>query len=143
MLWLSHTFYSYHDHFLQLGLFAGREDSILNSILLLYPTRFITVWPRDPTSLARKGQPPSILTYGSLGVCGLEEYYYQWWLSDSETRDKMRSQWMSEVGKSSWWKLKVPCRLTRAIGIETVLRQTFGEDWIAPSATITKPRRSW
>ncbi|KDR75459.1 hypothetical protein GALMADRAFT_140114 [Galerina marginata CBS 339.88] len=146
MLWFSQAFYSYHDHFVKLGFFSGNDRTIYNALLLLYPSRFITVWVQDPAAPAHGGLPPGFLGHGYLGACGPEQYYYQWWLSDRETREKMRDWWMihdRDPSKSAWWKTKIPCRLTTVLGIEGVLKRTFGGGWEAPVGTVTKPTRTW
>jgi len=119
--------------------------------MLLYPSRFITVWASDPSAPARGGLPPSFMGHGSLGACGGERYYYQWWLSDRTTREAISEWWMShdleegeeQTNRRGWWKLRVPCRLTRVLGIESVLKRTFGDKWNVPAATVTKPTRTW
>ncbi|KAF8911670.1 hypothetical protein CPB84DRAFT_1842143 [Gymnopilus junonius] len=112
MTWFSGIFYSYHDHFLKLGYASIRDNTaIYNALLLLHPSRFITVWMSDPSAPAHGGLPPSFLGQGHLGACGDGGYYYQWWLSDRETREKMRRLWMtsasdSEVNKERFADLK-------------------------------------
>lgn len=45
---LSSTFYIYHNYYTQHALFRGHSDSLLNSLILLHPERYFTVWPNDP-----------------------------------------------------------------------------------------------
>ncbi|KAF6761029.1 hypothetical protein DFP72DRAFT_30509 [Ephemerocybe angulata] len=38
--WYASTFYAYHDHYLSMGYFVGKDQTFINSILLLFPERF-------------------------------------------------------------------------------------------------------
>jgi hypothetical protein len=145
MKWFSRTFYSYHDHFLTLGYFSGKDKTIYNSLLLLFPSRFITVWAHDPSASVH-GRLPVFLGHGYLGSCGKYQNYYQWWLSDRDTREKMRQWWLAndhDPDAVSWGKKKFPCRSTRVLGIEGILRRVFGDQWTVPTGTISKPSRTW
>lgn len=66
--WYASTFYAYHDHYLSMGYFVGKDQTFINSILLLFPERFITLWKRDPL-LRSQFWPP--------GRCGNEWFYYE------------------------------------------------------------------
>ncbi|PPQ78588.1 hypothetical protein CVT25_010564 [Psilocybe cyanescens] len=124
--WLSRAFYAYHDYFIQLGFSSSVSASsanrmgIVNALLLMYPSRFITVWVGDPQAPARvranggragPGLGLGVLSggwigngngnrgeakagRGYLGECGDEQYYYRWWFSGQETREAVRSWWM-------------------------------------------------
>ena len=145
MKWFSRTFYSYHDHFLKLGFFSGKDSTIYNSLMVLFPSRFITVWVYDPTAPTHGRLPPMFTGHGHLGSCGEERYYYQWWLGDRDTREKVRQWWVAndhDPYAVSWWK-KVPCRSTRVLGVEGVLQRVFGDKWTVPPNTISKPSRTW
>lgn len=93
--WYASAFYAYHAHYLSLPtpLFIGKDQSIINSLFLLFPTRFISVFHNDPHSSARI-PPSSILSHRywrdvwkstfsafspsrALGKCSDEWYYYQ------------------------------------------------------------------
>ena len=81
--WFSRTFYAYHDHFLSLELFVGKDTLVTNALLLLFPAHFITVWHNDPSSpahleLARPpATPEEIATSNAyyLGQCGSIWHY--------------------------------------------------------------------
>ncbi|KAF8161545.1 hypothetical protein B0H34DRAFT_841064 [Crassisporium funariophilum] len=83
--WWARTYYTYHNHYLSLDVFVGKDHSLINALLLLFPSRFITVYPSDASApahlaLARKpGQAP-------LGLCGAERFYYQFWLAGGGSR---------------------------------------------------------
>ncbi|KAF8161543.1 hypothetical protein B0H34DRAFT_841050 [Crassisporium funariophilum] len=83
--WWARTYYTYHNHYLSLDVFVGNDHSLINALLLLFPSRFITVYPSDPSApahlaLVRKpGQAP-------LGLCGAERFYYQFWLAGGGSR---------------------------------------------------------
>jgi hypothetical protein len=98
VLWV---FYAYHNHYLSLGHFVGIDQDIFNSLFLLFPDRFFTVWMNDPVAPAHRGITPSpslvlSLERGYLGECGPEWFYYQFWLTNGPTRDIMRAIWMKE-----------------------------------------------
>ncbi|CAA7260382.1 unnamed protein product [Cyclocybe aegerita] len=146
--WFSRTFYSYHDYYLSLGFFAGKDQTLYNAVIFLFPSRFITVWHGDPDSPARGGMPPNGFTRGRLGACGPEWYYYQWWLSDKHSREEMRKYWMEhdrEPEKARWWKMRrIPCRMALLRSMEDVLKSSFGNDWTPPARTIgLRPKHMW
>lgn len=146
MKWFSRTFYSYHDHFLTLGFFSGKDSTIYNSLMVLFPSRFITVWVHDPAAVTYSRLTSVITGHGHLGACGEERYYYQWWLSDRDTREKMKQWWAAndqDADVVSWWKIRLPCRSTRVLGIEGVLQRVFGNKWTVPPNTISTPSRTW
>ncbi|PFH45255.1 hypothetical protein AMATHDRAFT_91691, partial [Amanita thiersii Skay4041] len=93
MSWWAQTFYAYHDYYLSLSYFVGKDQSIFNSILLLYPERFITTYYRDVSFLDR----------GRYGTCGWGWWYYQLWFGTKEDRQYMRNLWLS--GLSKGWVL--------------------------------------
>ncbi|KDR80102.1 hypothetical protein GALMADRAFT_48997, partial [Galerina marginata CBS 339.88] len=103
--WWCQTFYAYHDYYLSLGLFVGKDQNIINALVLLFPNRIITVWYRDPLAPARAGLIP-LFDEGYLGACGKEWWYYQFWLSGIPEREEMRKTWMDESSWSrwEWWK---------------------------------------
>ncbi|KAJ3487741.1 hypothetical protein NLJ89_g11686 [Agrocybe chaxingu] len=146
--WFSRTLYSYHDYYISLGFFAGKDQNLYNAVIFLFPSRFITVWHGDPDSPAQGGMPPNALMRGRLGACGPEWYYYQWWLSDKHSREEMRKYWMEhdrEPSEAKWWKIRrIPCRMALLRGMEDVLKSTFGNDWTPPARTIgLRPTRMW
>ncbi|KAF9525014.1 hypothetical protein CPB83DRAFT_819338 [Crepidotus variabilis] len=139
--WFASMFYAYHNHYLTLGFFIGQDDTIYNSLLLLSPSRFITVWASDPTAPARGGLPPSFVTHGPLGACGSSSKYYQWWLSDRATRESMGEWWIGHGAEDDkeavgWWKVRIACRLTRVLSAEQVLRTALGSRWKATLPTM-------
>ncbi|KAH9485759.1 hypothetical protein JR316_0002674 [Psilocybe cubensis] len=189
--WLSKSFYAYHDYFIQLGFASAlprarlpsHRMGIVNTLLMMYPERFITVWPSDPeVNLGTKNKPKGLIhslfninwkinlnqasgaqVKGYLGECGDEQVYYQWWLSGHEAREAARNWWNglgrdprdptrlfndNRAAETDWWKTMVPvqstpCHLSRVLSVESVLHRTFGEGWQVPTATVTKPSRSW
>lgn len=137
--WFSRIFYAYHSHYLSLGHFVGIDQDIFNSLFLLFPDRFFTVWMNDPTAPAHRGIMPSpslvpSLEAGFLGECGPEWFYYQFWLADRPTRDIMRAIWIKEQRwrLSGWWEERKLCRMTHASSMLHILRTSFGEDWSSP-----------
>lgn len=138
--WWKRTFYAYHDHYLSLGLFVGKDQTLINAIFLLFPERIITVWYGDPNAPARSGLIPHF-DEGYLGACGSEWFYYQFWLSGRSTREKMRELWLSKSSWANWewWKERQKCRLTSVAALEDLFQRQFGRNWTPPSRTVVVP----
>ncbi|KAJ4483759.1 hypothetical protein J3R30DRAFT_1828569 [Lentinula aciculospora] len=131
--WWKELFYLYHDYYLTQGIFVGKDQTLINALFLLFPFRVITVWVSDPDAPVHQGLVSSI--EGPLGSCGDDWYYYQFWLSDVQTRNRMRKLWNSKAWLQ-WWKERTTCRLTRILTIEEVLNRRFGANWTPPTATL-------
>ena len=142
MAWWARTFYAYHDYYASKGLFVGKDQTVFNAILVLFKERIITVWVYDPKAPAADKSLRFLYWINLLGSCGNEWFYYQFWLSDKETRDEMKKIWL-EPQRGKWWKKKSECRLTRVSALDSVLKRTFGEDWQGPVPTLDTPVRSW
>ncbi|KAF8960334.1 hypothetical protein BDZ97DRAFT_1905930 [Flammula alnicola] len=140
--WWKRTFYAYHDYYLSLGLFVGKDQTLINALFLLFPERLITVWYHDPNSPAHAGLIP-YFDAGYLGACGAEWFYYQFWLSGRSTRDAMRESWISVLPSRwvnwEWWKNRQTCRLTGVLALKDVLQGQFGKKWKPPVRTIVVP----
>ncbi|KAJ3727009.1 hypothetical protein C8R42DRAFT_621748 [Lentinula raphanica] len=135
--WWRELFYLYHDHYLNQGIFVGKDQTLINALFLLHPSRIITVWVSDPDAPAHQGLLSSV--EGPLGNCGDNWYYYQFWLSNVHTRNEMRKLWNSGSW-FQWWKERSTCRLTRTLSIKSVLSRQFGNEWSPPAASL--PARS-
>ncbi|KAJ3807837.1 hypothetical protein F5876DRAFT_90377 [Lentinula aff. lateritia] len=131
--WWKELFYLYHNYYLSQGIFVGKDQTLINALFLLHPSRVITVWVSDPDAPAHQGLLSSI--EGPLGSCGDNWYYYQFWLSDVHTRNQMRKLWNSKLW-FHWWKERSTCRLTRTLSIKDVLNHRFGANWTPPSAAL-------
>ena len=135
--WWARTFYAYHDHYLSYEFFVGKDQTLINAIFLLYPERLITVWYNDPY-IPAEGE-------GSrLGQCSNEWFYYQFWLSNIETKESMRDLWIYNATKWriwGWWRPKDTrrCKDTRMVTIKDVLRRTFGDKWKPPLRRVEIP----
>jgi hypothetical protein len=105
-------------------------------------SRIINVWVYDPKAPAADKSLRFLYWINVLGSCGNEWYYYQFWLSDRETREEMRKIWL-EPQRGRWWKKTSQCRLTRVLALGSLLKRTFGEEWEAPIPTLDTPVRSW
>ncbi|KAF8159869.1 hypothetical protein B0H34DRAFT_654926 [Crassisporium funariophilum] len=146
--WWARTFYAYHDHYLKQGLFIGKDQTVFNSIFLLFPQRIFTVWVYDEKSPAIDGllhYAPN-MTRGALGSCGPEWFYYQYWLSDPRTQEEMQEVWLThdrEPEKARWWKIRTPCRVTNSLAMLDLLKRRFGDKWEPPRATIPTPPLEW
>ncbi|KAF7299133.1 hypothetical protein MIND_00861800 [Mycena indigotica] len=135
--WWRQTFYNYHDYYLQLGLFVGKDQTLINAIFLLFPSRIFAVWLGDPDAPAHNGLLP-LVDQGPLGNCGPEWFYYQFWLASPAERSGMHDIWESNARWSwSWWKKREKCRLTRLSTMTDLLKHRFGPDWEPPIHTIT------
>lgn len=150
MAWWARTFYAYHDYYISKQFFVGKDQTVFNALLILFNERIITVWVYDPKAPAANigldFQPLKFIYRNFLGSCGPEWYYYQFWLSDRRTREEMRKIWLAidrEPRNTRWWKTISPCRFTRVLALNVLLKQTFGEDWKAPVPTLTTPVHSW
>ncbi|KAK7472360.1 hypothetical protein VKT23_000477 [Stygiomarasmius scandens] len=134
--WWRRTFYAYHDHYLNMGLFVGKDQTVFNSIILLYSSRMISVWLNDLEAPAHKGLIHGI-DAGTLGKCGSEWYYYEFFLADAFTRQRMREIWADE-SDSTWslWKSRQSCRVTRLLSMGELLTRQFGSKWTPPEATV-------
>ncbi|KAF5371149.1 hypothetical protein D9758_004255 [Tetrapyrgos nigripes] len=148
--WFRNIFYSYHNAWLAQGMWVGIDQDIFSAIMLLYPHRFITVWLGDPLAPAHLYTSVPEGEYGGvqeLGACGhWPWYYYEFFLSDAETRDKMRDWWLDRISEpenkmvkgnwEGWWKGSNACRLTDLLWCKQLLEREFGKDWIPPQATL-------
>ncbi|KAJ7696016.1 hypothetical protein B0H17DRAFT_1131191 [Mycena rosella] len=130
--WWRRTFYAYHDHYLKMNIFVGKDQTLINAIFLLFPSRFITVWLADPEAPAHIGIP-NTGSGGALGNCGPEWFYYQWWLSPVVERRAMCEIWNSNTRWSwDWWRQRQQCRMTRVSAMKDLLQRQFGNGWESP-----------
>ncbi|KAK7444768.1 hypothetical protein VKT23_015085 [Stygiomarasmius scandens] len=147
--WWRNTFYAYHNYYLSRSIFVGKDQTLFNAILFLYSHRFITVWLEDPQAPARKGVPEGAGNHGGggrLGSCGSEWYYYEFFLTDALTREKMRAIWATweggdqdEATHGIWhdfFKGRKTCRLTRLLWMRGLMERQFGKYWTPPEATV-------
>ncbi|KAF9485044.1 hypothetical protein BDN70DRAFT_796517 [Pholiota conissans] len=146
--WYMQTFYAYHNYYLSLGLFVGKDQTLINALLLLFPDHFSTVYYRDALAPAHT-RWPVLLPYfdaGFLGACGSEWYYYHFFLANEEEREHMRDMWIRDEANRRawaakwagwiWWTERQRCRVTRSRNFEDILRDTFGNDWRPPQKLI-------
>jgi hypothetical protein len=151
--WWQDIYYAYHDAYLARGVFVGKDQTLMNALLMLNPKRIITVWfldtspPRssdlekrsigseDSHSLAKRAET------SSLGLCDDAWYYYQFFLASKAEQRVMAEQWSREwislwnkfsPWKSYWWtgnakdledEGRGPCRVTRVWSIERLLKE--------------------
>jgi hypothetical protein len=154
MAWWARTFYAYHDYYVSKRLFVGKDQTVFNAVLVLFNERIISVWvfdtkaPAADTGLGFQSLKFFQRRSNPLGSCGLEWHYYQFWLSDRQTRDEMRKIWMDQEKEPQnedvrWWKMKLQCRFTRVLALNALLKRSFGEEWKSPVPTLPTPLRSW
>ncbi|KAF9222340.1 hypothetical protein BS17DRAFT_708690 [Gyrodon lividus] len=154
--WWREIYYSYHNEYLSRGIFVGKDQTLINAILLLYPERFGTVWVHDPLTLANSTTGVQMDLEG--GRCGSTWYYFEWWLASQSEREAMKRSWDSSVASGRrWWKAlwlflgrtevlketdsrydQQGCRMADALLIESMLRRedVFGPQWQIPAKTI-------
>ncbi|KAF5355163.1 hypothetical protein D9756_005590 [Leucocoprinus leucothites] len=134
MSWWTKVFYAYHDYWLQRGLFVGKDQTIFNSLFLLFPSRVIGVWISDPAT--NIGLPPRFDT-GPLGACGNPWHYYQYFLASQEEQRVMRQRWMTDLEARvewpwkgwKWWLKRQECRVTRVVWVQDMVNDAFGKGW--------------
>ncbi|KAJ7118627.1 hypothetical protein C8R43DRAFT_1090993 [Mycena crocata] len=100
--WWRRTFYAYHNHYLALGMFVGKDQTFINAMFLLFPSRVIAVWLSDPEAPEYTGVLP-LSDVGALGNCGAEWYYYQFWLASFDQRQVMHRIWESNMRWPWFW----------------------------------------
>ncbi|KAJ7644312.1 hypothetical protein FB45DRAFT_293180 [Roridomyces roridus] len=138
--WWRNTYYAYHDHYLRQGLFVGKDQNLIHSLMMLFPSRFIGVWLDDPEAPAHKALVPLQVnnpTEGFLGTCGENWFYYQFWFASATARESMNRIWES-AARWSWggWRQRHECRSTRVVWIKDLLQRQFGQDWRPPVSSI-------
>ncbi|KAF8190900.1 hypothetical protein BJ912DRAFT_1100183 [Pholiota molesta] len=115
--WWARAFYAYHDHFLALELFVGKDQALANTLALLFAPRLLTVWANDPRAPAHvallSSSPGRTPAQSFLGQCGAEWFYYQFLMASEAERERMRERWVAEAGGWwGWWSARhtEPCR---------------------------------
>ncbi|TFY63943.1 hypothetical protein EVG20_g6117 [Dentipellis fragilis] len=133
--WYRRLYYSYHDAYLSRDIFVGKDQTLINALFVLFPSRFVSVWLQDNSSPAHLGIPPHAET--AHGSCGSTWYYYEWWLADDEARETMADMWMAEKKTwKTWWKWRARCRVAPVMPMETLLKRRFGQSWMPPKASV-------
>ncbi|KAF5354673.1 hypothetical protein D9756_005619 [Leucocoprinus leucothites] len=131
--WWSRVFYTYHDYYLGKGYFIGKDQTLINSLFLLFPSRIIGVWYSDP---AARADLPYFDT-GSMGSCGNTWFYYQFFMASDDERRMMREKWMTDLEERiawpwkswKWWLKRQECKLVRVVYMRYVLNDAFGKGW--------------
>ncbi|KAH8110397.1 hypothetical protein DFH11DRAFT_1621038 [Phellopilus nigrolimitatus] len=143
-LWWERYFYAYHERYLAAHVFVGKDQTLINSLLVLHAERGLTVWhgdPAAPAALYAPATPDAAARARVLGDCGDPWYYYQFFLASAQERAAMARVWDGgwywDFWRKEWWtRARETCRLTRPLAVETVLRRAFGEAWAPPPATV-------
>ena len=142
--WWTRAYYAYHDYYLSLEVFIGRNQALINVLLFLFPERFITVWYNDPDAPAHLALNRTLPEQSFLGQCSSERSYYQFWLADDAEREAMQQVWIAKASAWRWWGWWVPrdttpCQTTRVLPVLSVLRSKLGDDWKAPTGQVNIP----
>jgi len=134
--WWRHVFYAYHDYYISLEVFVGKDYTLINALFLLFPSRFITVWLDDPLAPAHLDLLP-LTDESALGSCGPPWFYYQWWMASASERMRMRGifDWKAKWSWM-WWRKRKICQLTRVLSMKNVLERQFGAGWKAPHRSV-------
>ncbi|KAF9470625.1 hypothetical protein BDN70DRAFT_821116 [Pholiota conissans] len=146
--WWARTFYAYHDYFLSLELFVGKDQPLFNTLAMLFSSRMITVWYNDPSAPAhvdlvkQKSRTPE---QSFLGQCDSEWFYYQFFFADKGTQEGMRQRWVAAASRWRWWgwwnsRDTESCRDTRVLSMLGALRKRFGDTWNSPRTGVDVPR---
>ncbi|KAA1475364.1 hypothetical protein DENSPDRAFT_883503 [Dentipellis sp. KUC8613] len=134
---------TYHDHWLANSFFVGVDQSLMNALMILFPSHFTATWIYDTFARAHEGVPDDAET--QLGNCGSSWYYYQWWFAAENEREAMADRWFAETTRSAATMPKVRCRLTDVMTFDHFLTRAFGKDWRPPtvSRAVVKEDVSW
>jgi len=131
--WWSKTFYAYHNAYLAQNLFVGKDQTLINSLFILFPKRFVTVYLNDQHA-SSKYNMELLPDESRLGSCGKPWFYYQYWMASGEERTKMAKIW--EGGWIwaiwGWWRPRNTCKMTEVMSMDSGLKRQFGESWSAP-----------
>ena len=147
ILWFERFYYAYHDYYIDtLNTYTGDSSSLINSLTLLHPENFITVWQGDPLSSAAlfnisNLRDPQVDAEFILGNCGDSRLYFQFFLSSDAERDAARQHWSQQSNWKIWqyhqWShRRTPCKVTSILPLEWTLRRPFGETWSPPKSTV-------
>lgn len=125
--WWSKTFYAYHDYYLSLSYFVGKDQTVFNALFFLFPKRFIAVYYGDMPYIDQ----------GNYGACGYGWWYYHFWFGEEEGRRRDREGWLS--GLATGWKLwreRVSCTLAPIVPMQEMLQGRFGWGWTPPERRL-------
>lgn len=145
VLWFERYYYAYLNHYLDHGhLSVGRGEALINSLLLIHPENFITVWHGDPAAPSSVYNPTDSFRNDTeliLGDCGSPRRYSQFFLASSAERYANRAIWDGvwnwkfwELEK--WTRVRESCRLTRILAMQWTLRRRFGDMWRSPAQSV-------
>ncbi|KZV95189.1 hypothetical protein EXIGLDRAFT_735801 [Exidia glandulosa HHB12029] len=135
MQWFSTQFYTLlRDYASTPQSLPRSEQSIFDSLLLLFPDRFITTWTHTPTRESSDSDPRLELGDSERGdVCG---DYISWWLGSEAERDEMNVRSSASKWRWAFWRDADICRVTGALSVNGVLEYSFGPGWTPPAAYL-------
>ncbi|PPR07462.1 hypothetical protein CVT26_013432 [Gymnopilus dilepis] len=154
--WWSKIYYAYHNYYLSSGLFVGKDQTLINALLLLFPSRFISVYFADSEAPQR-----DFLThipfhdYGYRGACGSSNgwYYYQYFMASPAERARQEEVWISQEFEEwwmwrwllrwfvpeRWWRRERACRLAGGENWENLATRRLGKGWEPPARRVAVP----
>ena len=125
--WWSKTFYAYHDYYLSLSYFVGKDQTVFNALFFLYPERFIAMYYGDMPYIDQ----------GPYGACGYGWWYYHFWFGDEEGKRWDRESWLSKLGMGwRFWRERVGCTLVPVVPMKEMLGGWFGWGWTPPERRL-------
>ena len=156
--WWYDVYFAYHDYWIEKSVFVGKDESLINALFLLYPSRFLGVWLSDPDAPAAVSllatspsfssydvfhPPPKLQLKTPLGQCFDSSYYYVFFMGSQAERAAMVDVWLGEWRWMWPWEWvtqvnvqKEPCRLTRVLTMEKILKRVFGDEWSSPETSM-------
>ncbi len=121
--WWSKTFYAYHDHYLSLSYFVGKDQTVFNALFFLYPKRFIAMYFGDMPYIDQ----------GQYGTCGYGWWHFHFWFGDEEGKKREREIWSSKLAMGwALWRGKLRCTLAPVVPMKDMLEGWFGWGWTPP-----------
>ncbi|KZV75036.1 hypothetical protein PENSPDRAFT_647561 [Peniophora sp. CONT] len=134
------SFFAYHDTWMHAGRFVGKDQTLINALIFLYPTHFFGVLVNDYP--AASGIPPSRTSFGA---CGDSWWYYQWWLAEDNERERMADLWVTPTDGESPRDIDLVysrpagsarCRDTHLYTARQLLGKALGRWWWPPRASL-------
>ncbi|TFY74123.1 hypothetical protein EWM64_g9889 [Hericium alpestre] len=136
-------YFAYHDHYLATPLFVGKDQTLINAVIYLFPAHFASVLLADWSAPAHRGVPDNAAT--PLGSCGSSWYYYQYWLARETEREVMADVWMEEEDERGRGKdlIRLRCRMAQTLTVEKLLQREFGQRWKPPRPSLSAGKDWW
>ncbi|KAA1473970.1 hypothetical protein DENSPDRAFT_866262 [Dentipellis sp. KUC8613] len=131
-----HLYMAYHDHYLARSFFVGKDQSIMNVLLFLFPSHFTVTWVYDSIARQEMGIPDGAET--QLGNCGSSWFYYQWYFAEPSEREEQADAWYAEENahRAGGEPIKERCHMQRLMTFDMFMKRAYGNDWVPPPASV-------